>query len=134
MQVLPESFVGECSFPPGRTFCKLVDGDGNSWKMYSVKNSRSEMTLHRKFWALFSLQHFLEEGNVCVFELTQGETLAIVVHIFRVVAISAVNKSDSVRAHYDVRKIAWAPAHALAPSVSPRSMASVDMPVTVHVL
>ena len=63
-----------------------------------------QVTLHRKFWALFSLhQYFLEEGDVCVFELKQGEAFAsFVFHIFRVVAILSADRSNS---HYDVRKL-----------------------------
>lgn len=51
---------------------------------YSMRNKRNNATLHRKHWAQFSLQRFLEDGGVCVMELLEGDALAILVHIFRV--------------------------------------------------
>jgi hypothetical protein len=42
---------------------------------------------------------------VCKFELKEDVARAIVVHIFRVVAISTADKSNSGGAHYDVHKI-----------------------------
>jgi hypothetical protein len=61
----------------------------------------------------------LEWGrHVCKFELKEDVARAIVVHIFRVVAISTADKSNSGGAHYDVHKIVWA--HALVPSLFAR--------------
>lgn len=101
VQVLPDSFVAESCFPTVATQWRLRDCAGNSWEMYSMKSRRNEITLHRKFWAPFSVHHLLEDGDVCVFE--KSEPLAIRVHIFRVVPISTDN--ISVHAHYDMREL-----------------------------
>lgn len=69
-----------------------------------MKNKRNNVTLHRKHWAQFSLHHFLEDGNVCVFEIKEDDALALVVHIFRVLPISIADKI-SVHAHYGMHEI-----------------------------
>lgn len=49
-------------------------------------------------WRQFSLEHLLEEGDVCVFELTDISQLTLLVHIFRVVDVDHL--STSYRNHY----------------------------------
>ncbi|KAG0595120.1 hypothetical protein M758_UG141200 [Ceratodon purpureus] len=104
VQVLLHCFVAESSFPTLAAKWKLLDCDGNSWDMYSMTNKHNQVTLHRKHWAQFSLHHFLEDGDVCVFDLKEEDALAIVVHIFRVLPISMCDK-NSVHAHYKMREI-----------------------------
>lgn len=63
---------------------------------------RHRLTLLPTDWALFAVQHFLEEGDVCVFETTDGEALTVLVRIFRVVAIPSGLRIEDVRTHYSV--------------------------------
>lgn len=42
-------------------------------------------------WRQFSLEHLLEEGDVCVFELIDTSQRIILVHIFRVVDVDYVS-------------------------------------------
>lgn len=61
----------------------LLDSSGKSWstKWLGSRNGLSGG------WRKFSLDHGLEEGDVCVFELIDRKKLVINVHIFRVVEL-----------------------------------------------
>lgn len=69
--------------------------------MYSRMNKSGVVAFHRKYWGVFALQHRLEEGDVCVFQLINKGTLVISVCIFRVVKLDRSNVS--VHDHYDMR-------------------------------
>jgi len=88
--------------PTSRALVTLVDCTGKTWEVYGRENVKSQVQLHRKSWALFALQHLLEEGDVCVFELTCRKARTILVRIFRVVPIPMLDRS-LVHDHYELR-------------------------------
>ena len=72
--------------------------------MYGRENANFQIGLIRKGWAWFALEHLLEEGDVCVFELADKGARSILVHIFRVVQIPEDVGKASLRDHYEVHK------------------------------
>ena len=56
--------------------------------------------LNSKGWMNFSCNHFLEEGDVCIFELFDRKTFHIRVHISRVVPLTECAVPWNL--HYDV--------------------------------
>jgi hypothetical protein len=65
------------------------------WKWHS---SCQTPFLNCDGWASFALDHVLEEGDVCVFELIgPGPAILLAVHIFKVV-------ENSARDHYPIRE------------------------------
>jgi hypothetical protein len=93
MQELPPSFPRELS--SGETLnIFLCDGTGN--KTRALITQRGITT----GWEQFSIQHLLEEGDVCVFELKDATSWTLIVHIFRVIDINCIGVS--YRNHYHV--------------------------------
>lgn len=95
--------MSESKLPTSLTQLKLVDSTGKAWEMYTRMNSCGVVAFHRKFWGLFSLEHFLEEGDVCLLQLKSKDALTMSVRIFRVVQLPKVDGKASVRDHYDMR-------------------------------
>ena len=58
----------ESGFPTSLTpLSCLVDWNGSkAWEVFSKINRYNEVSFNRKYWGVFSLEHFLEEGDVCV--------------------------------------------------------------------
>ncbi|KAG0576535.1 hypothetical protein KC19_5G087700 [Ceratodon purpureus] len=103
--VLLDHFVAGMSLPPSPTRLKFLDCAGHSWDVYSKRNVYNQFALHRTYWALFSLHHLLEEGDVCVFALKEIEPVrSVLVHIFRVVPVTSTD-STSVHSHYKTHEI-----------------------------
>lgn len=93
MQELPPSFPRELS--SGETLnIFLCDATGN--KTRALITQRGITT----GWEQFSIQHLLEEGDVCVFELKDATSWTLIVHIFRVIDIDCIGVS--YRDHYRV--------------------------------
>lgn len=93
MQDLPPTFSRQLSSDE-RINIFLRDAAG-----HKTKALLSERALTRG-WRQFSLDHLLEEGDVCVFELVDVSQLTVFVHIFRVVDID--HTSGSYRHHYRI--------------------------------
>lgn len=75
------------------TMCKAV------W----IGTNPEKPTLDAQAWMEFSRSHFLEEGDVCVFELFNRVTIRICIHIFRVVGLSRALLPDHTwTQHYNV--------------------------------
>ncbi|KAG0571393.1 hypothetical protein KC19_VG008300 [Ceratodon purpureus] len=88
-----------------QSFSRLLSSDVNiniflrDAAGYKTKALLSEKALTRG-WRQFSLNHLLEEGDVCVFELVDVSQLTVFVHIFRVVDVDLV--SGSYQHHYRI--------------------------------
>ena len=114
-QVIPQTFARESSLPTAGTTLTLVDCTGESWEVQShssfLTNSDPVITIHRRDWCVFSVHHFLEEGDVCVFELTDPECFTILVRIFRVVDIPKLpGQRYTVEDHYNIQEAGfWNP-------------------------
>lgn len=91
MQELPPSFSRHLSSDEGVNFF-LSDASGHKTK---ANLTHSVIT---RGWRQFSLEHLLEEGDVCVFELTDKSHLTVLVHISRVVDVDPLN--DNYQNHY----------------------------------
>ncbi|KAG0564402.1 hypothetical protein M758_8G104500 [Ceratodon purpureus] len=101
--ILPDQFVKESSLPATGCRITLEDRTGRKREVHSRENVNFQVGLIRKGWGLFALEHFLEEGDVCVFELSDREARHILVHIFRVVQIEEVD-GYSFDDHYELHK------------------------------
>lgn len=101
LQILPDQFVKESGLPATGCRITLEDRTGKTWISHSRGNVNFQVGLIRKGWALFALEHLLEEGDVCVFELADKEARSILVHIFRVVQIPEVG-GNSFHDHYEL--------------------------------
>ncbi|KAG0630663.1 hypothetical protein M758_1G194800 [Ceratodon purpureus] len=105
---LPAQFVLDTKFPSARTTLRLVDWNGSkTWEVYSRINTCNEISFYRSHWGVFSLEHFLEEGDVCVFQLVDRDTFTISVRIFRVLQLPKfyTGRSVTFRDHYGLRPI-----------------------------
>jgi len=103
-QVIPQTFARESSLPAAGTALTLVDCTGESWEVQS-HISNNAMAFHRRDWCLFAIHHFLEEGDVCVFELTDPECFTILVRIFRVVDVPKLpGQRYTVEDHYIIQE------------------------------
>ena len=104
-QVIPQTFARESSLPAAGTALTLVDCAGESWEVQSHILCNKAMAFHRRDWCLFAIHHFLEEGDVCVFELTDPECFTILVRIFRVMDIPKLpGQRYTVEDHYDIHE------------------------------
>jgi hypothetical protein len=101
--MLPDQFVKESGLPPTGCRMTLEDCAGRAWEVHSRENVTFQVGLIRKGWALFALEHLLEEGDVCVFELAEREARSILVHIFRVVQVPEGGGNDvALHDHYEL--------------------------------
>ena len=111
-QVIPQTFAKQSSLPAGGTALTLVDCTGESWEVQShssfLTSSEPVIAIHRRDWRVFSVHHFLEEGDVCVFELTDPECFTILVRIFRVVDIPKLpGRRYTVEDHYNIQEASF---------------------------
>lgn len=81
------------------TMCKAV------W----IGTNPEQPKLDAHAWMEFSRSHFLEEGDVCVFELFNRVTIRIGIHIFRVVGLSRSLLPAHWTQHYNVVHLDAAP-------------------------
>lgn len=79
----------------------LEDCTGKTWEVQARENVKFQVQFYRKPWAVFALHHLLEEGDVCVFQLTCEKTRTMLVRIFRVVPIPLLDRL-SYRDHYEL--------------------------------
>lgn len=102
---LPARFVSDARLSPDVTRMKVVDLHGKEWKMYCRMTSSGTVAFHRKHWGVFSLEHLLEEGDACLFQLKSKGALTMSVRIFRVLQLpKALGRGRfSVCEHYDMR-------------------------------
>lgn len=73
----------------------LVDSSGETWTAKWLGN-RANPGLSGG-WRKFSLDHGLEEGDMCIFELMDRKKLIIKVHIFRVVESALTGRNNYMR-------------------------------------
>lgn len=60
----------------------LVDGTGQTWMCkWLVNHSGRRLSAG---WKRFAVDHLLEEGDVCVFEMIDRVKLTLLIHIFRI--------------------------------------------------
>lgn len=84
MQTIPGKFSKKF-LPQERIDVKLKDDHGYEWPATWIRSDKH--TGLSGGWAAFSKDHCLEEGDVCVFEVTNTKDWTIAVHIFRVVEV-----------------------------------------------
>lgn len=109
-QELPHAFAAELRLPASvTTALDFVDmSNGQSWEMQICKNTQNKFALHRRRWAVFSLHHFLEEGDVCVLEVIDihgGTPIQVGVRIFRIQPLIPNSGKNiiTIHDHYDMR-------------------------------
>ncbi|KAJ7565188.1 hypothetical protein O6H91_02G052000 [Diphasiastrum complanatum] len=71
--------------PPANASITLTDPDGLNWQANWLGNPNRCGAGISGGWRRFALDHGLEEGDVCIFELTNREQIVLKVHIFRIV-------------------------------------------------
>lgn len=75
----------------------LIDQEGKTWS--------TRIMGMKIFWKHFTLDHYLEEDDVVVFEMTdpRPESVTFLVHIFRVVDVKmTLTGKEGWAIHYDV--------------------------------
>ncbi|CAM6011233.1 unnamed protein product [Sphagnum balticum] len=110
---MPAQFIREIklqlpSSSSRRSWVALLDRDNKSWEVLTrqvIEQSGQQqnycLLLSPKGWARFALDHVLEEGDACVFELVSNslELPVFRVHIFRVLPMAV---ADSANIHSSV--------------------------------
>ncbi|XP_049933551.1 B3 domain-containing protein Os11g0197600-like [Nymphaea colorata] len=81
---IPRSFLREVDLRHGAAVA-LRGPSGMKWAAKVSRRPSDHRGQIRHGWGPFSVAHNLEEGDVCVFELTEHVYPMIDVHIFRVV-------------------------------------------------
>jgi hypothetical protein len=84
LQNIPCDFA-KSHFPKEDTDLILEDDNGYKWPARWLRNAGRRGLSGG--WGTFSRDHFLEEGDVCVYEVVDSCNWRIVVHIFRVVDV-----------------------------------------------
>lgn len=96
MQNIPRSFLQEVEIRHNAVVA-LRGPSGMKWAAKVSQRSHGRTHIHRG-WGPFAVAHNLEEGDVCVFELTELVNPIIDVHIFRVVEeISPLRRKEYKR-------------------------------------
>lgn len=108
MQSLSERFVSDSKLPKSRTRLRLVDAaTGKAWAMYSQMAPSGVVRFDCQHWGVFSLEHFLEEGDALVFQIKSKGALTISVRIFRVLQLRKEGRNNcnqvSIHDHYDIQ-------------------------------
>jgi hypothetical protein len=106
MQGLPAQFVKQAKLPATEVRVTLVcdSPPSNCKAIWEPGNNMKNSKLNAQGWMKFSRTHFLEEGDVCVFEdLNKIPTIRIGVYIFRVVELKRPTIFDWER-HYKAPK------------------------------
>ena len=103
MQDLPAQFVKQAKLPATEVRVTLVcDSPPSNCKAnWEPGNNMKNSKLDAQGWMKFSRTHFLEEGDVCVFE--HLNKIRIGVYIFRVVELKRPTIFDWER-HYKAPK------------------------------
>ena len=102
MQEIPARFWKESKLPPTDVRVTLVSEDppSNCKAIWMPGNDLKNSKLNAQGWMNFSRTHFLEEGDVCVFEDLNNAGFRIGVYIFRVVELTPPIVLDWER-HYN---------------------------------
>lgn len=130
MQDIPAEFGKQSKLPATEVRVTLVCNEvPTNCKAMWVGKDPEHPKLESKGWMNFSRSHFLEEGDVCVFECSsRAATFRIGVHIFRVVRMKKPVLLDWTR-HYEVLKTEAAAGTSQAQNVTnPEENASPPCP------
>lgn len=83
----------------------LYDLTGKTWEVEWLGDHPKRPGLHSAGWTKFVLEHFIEEGDVCVFELPDPKVFNISVEIFPVVPL-VETLEHGWRSHYIIPAVA----------------------------
>lgn len=83
VQAITKAFAKEW-MPKETREVTLIDRAGNKWPTKWLYKDGGVTSGLSAGWRGFALDHRLEEGDVCVFELVDRENFGLLVHIFRV--------------------------------------------------
>lgn len=102
LQGVPQEFVEALRIPPTRLTVTLYDFTGKTWEVEWLGDHPRRTGFHSAGWTKFALEHFMEEGDVIVFELPDPLHFNILVHIFPVVELTEF--ADGWKNHYTLAK------------------------------
>ena len=74
--------------PPVRQKTTFFDSTGKTWDVDWQGDDHPKFGFNSTGWVKFVLDHFLEEGDVCVFELPDPKVFNISVTIFPIVPLA----------------------------------------------
>ncbi len=83
VQAFPKTFAKEC-MPKETRDVSLSDSQGTKWTMKWVYKDGGAASGLSTGWRGFAAAHGLGEGDVCVFELVNGNNFDLLVHVFKV--------------------------------------------------
>lgn len=101
MQKVPQEFVDALQMPSRTMNMTLCDFTGKTWEVEWLGDEPGRYGFRSAGWTRFVLEHFLEEGDVCVFDLPDPQHFHILVHIFPVVELVEISP-NGWQSHYSL--------------------------------
>lgn len=100
MQRVRPEFVEALQLPLSRMWLKLCDSSGKMWEV-EWKGDHPRQHVGSQGWTKFVVEHYLEEGDVCVLQKCAPNFSKIIlsVEIFRIVPLLEPPE-DGWRSHY----------------------------------